>query len=109
MGCVTLWTSPQPETSVLRFNLGQVHGQTIIWTGDIRHRRHEVSAWATIVDEAARLWTGVGKRRSRIHFALYENSDGPHQNVVLVAKRLKVRAAWSRTLRHNVLPWETAN
>ena len=109
MGCVALWTSPQPETSVLRFNLGQVHGQTMMRTRDIRHRRHEVSAWATIVDEAARLWTGVGKRRSRVHFALYENSDGPHQNVVLVAKRMKICDVGSRTLRHNDLPWETAN
>jgi hypothetical protein len=93
MGCVTLWTSPQPETSVLWFNLGQVHGQTMMRARDIRHRRHEVSGSAAVVDEAVRLWTRVGKRRSRIDFALYENLDRPHQNVVLVAKRLKVRAA----------------
>jgi hypothetical protein len=78
-------------------------------TRDIRHRRHEVSGWATVVDEAVRLRTGVGKRRGRIHFALCENSDRPHQNVVLVAKRLKLRAARSCSLRHNALPREAAN
>jgi hypothetical protein len=55
------------------------------------------------VDKAAGLRTGVGKRRSQIHIALYENFNRTHQNVMLVAKRLKLRADFDRscTLAHN--------
>ena len=103
MRCGTLWTSPQPETSVLRFNLGKVHWQLVMRTRDLRHRGNEVSGGAVVVDEAAGLRTGVGKRRSQMHFALYENVDRTHQNVMLVAKRLKLRADLDRscTLAHN--------
>jgi hypothetical protein len=59
-------------------------------TRDIGHRGNEVSGGAIVVDGAVRLQTGVGKRRSRIHIALYEDFDRLHKNVVLIAKRMKI-------------------
>jgi hypothetical protein len=75
----------------------------MIRTRDIRHRGNEVSVRAIVVDKAPGLRTGVGKRRSKIHIALYENFNRTHQNVMLVAKRLKLRADFDRscTLAHN--------
>jgi hypothetical protein len=72
-------------------------------TRDIRHRGNEVSGGAVVVDEAAGLRAGVGKRGRQMPVTLHENFDRVHRNVMLIAKRLKLRAHLDRncTLAHN--------
>src|SRR5437899_4835319 len=76
--CLTpqLRASPQAKASLLRLNLSQVHGQSMMRTSDFQRRvsldlcsilGDEVSDRAGIADEAIGLRTGVGKRLRRVN------------------------------------------
>lgn len=106
-------TSPQAEASLLRSNLGEIHGSPITRANDARHHfpfgmfvSHDISPSAVVACRTTWLKTGIGRHPGRSISPVCDNFGALHFDMVLVAKRkapIRVRTIGPIPLREIAL------